>query len=179
MAELLRSLLIDTTALIPASTLRIQDSDGETKAYWALYIDVVCISLDGNIQDTAWASIVAALRSTRLPNAFWDVDKEQVLCDPNPMTYRQLEMKSLAFTASFCVYTHEGEDGEESWILSDPDEFEESVCMERVLVCIKEGGVIAKIEKSGGLTDVANTIPTCVQRAKKRYETWEQMLNEW
>ncbi|KAF8243973.1 hypothetical protein K440DRAFT_28673 [Wilcoxina mikolae CBS 423.85] len=177
-AERLRSLLIETTALIPASTLRIQDSEGETKAYWVLYIDVVCISLDGNILDTAWASIVAALRSTRLPKAFWDADKEQVLCDPDQMTYRPLEMRSLAFTASFCVYTHEGEDGEESWILSDPDEFEESVCVERVLVCIKEGGMIAKIEKSGGLTDVTNTIPTCIQRAKKRYETWEKMLNE-
>lgn len=162
---------------MPASTLRIQDAEGETKAYWVLYIDIVCISLDGNILDTAWASIVAALRSTRLPKAIWDADREQVLCDPNPATYRALEMRSLAFTASFCVYTSTGEDGEQSWILSDPDEFEESVCVEKVLVCVTEDGKIAKLEKSGGTTDVMSTVPTCIQRAKERFNVWKGLVN--
>lgn len=161
---------------MPASTLRIADADGETKAYWVLYIDIVCISLDGNILDTAWASIVAALRSTRLPHAFWDADREQVLCDPNPAAYRPLEMRSLAFTASFCVYTDNGEDGEQTWILSDPDEFEESVCVERVMVCIKEDGKIAKLEKSGGTTDVLSIVPTCIQRARERFDVWKKLV---
>jgi exosome complex component RRP43 len=142
-----------------------------------LYIDIVCISLEGNIIDAAWASIVAGLHSTRLPHAFWDADHEQVVCDPNPVMYRQLEMRGLAFTSSFCIYSHEGESGDETWILSDPDEFEESVCIERVLVCIQEGDKIAKVEKSGGMTNVLEVVPTCIRRAKERYKTWEKMFN--
>ncbi|KAI5784650.1 ribosomal protein S5 domain 2-type protein [Geopyxis carbonaria] len=170
-AERLRSLLIDTTSLIPASTLRIQDSENETKAYWVLYIDIVCISLDGNILDTAWASMVAALRSTRLPIASWDPDKEMVLCNPDKDLYRPLDMRELAFTASFGIYTHDGEKTSESWILSDLDEFEESVCTERVLVCVTESGKIAKIEKGGGFTSGMETIATCIKLAKERCNT--------
>ncbi|KAI5857156.1 ribosomal protein S5 domain 2-type protein [Tricharina praecox] len=178
-AERLRSLLLDTATLIPASTLRICDVEGETKAYWVLYIDIVCISLDGNVLDTAWAAVVAALRSTRLPRAIWDADKEMVVCDPNPAAYRALEMREPVFVASFCVFENEGEEeegGKQRWVLSDPDEFEESVCVERVLVCVSEGGKIKRIEKSGGLTNVVEVLPVCIKRAKERYETWVKML---
>jgi exosome complex component RRP43 len=61
--------------------------------------------------------------------------------------------------------------------LSDPDEFEESVCKERVMVCIKDGGKVAKIEKIGGLTDAMKAIPICIGRAKERYDVWAKMLN--
>ena len=175
----MRSLLVDTAALIPATTLRIGDDEGETKAYWVLYIDIVCISLDGNVLDTAWAAMVAALRSTRLPRAMWDTDKEMVVCDPNPAAYRALEMREPVFVASFCVFENEGEEegGKQSWVLSDPDEFEESVCVERVLVCVGEGEKIKRIEKSGGLTNVVEVLPICIKRAKERYETWVKMLS--
>ena len=165
---------------MPASTLRIKDADGETKAYWVLYIDIVCISLDGNILDTAWAAVVAALRTTRLPAAMWDADREVVVCDPDLARYRPVEMRSLAFTASFCVHTAEHGDDDDaatkSWVLSDPDEFEESVCVERILVCIGEDGKIKRIEKSGGLSDVAETLPMCIKRARERYNTWVKIM---
>jgi exosome complex RNA-binding protein Rrp42 (RNase PH superfamily) len=89
-------MLIDTTSLVPASALRITDSEGEIKAYWVLYLDIVCISLDGNIFDTAWASIVAGLRSTRLPRAFWDADREQVMCNPDTAYCNPLEFEKAS-----------------------------------------------------------------------------------
>lgn len=178
----MRSLLIDTAALVPATTLRIRDDDGgETKAYWVLYIDIVCISLDGNVLDAAWAALVVALRSARLPSAAWDADKEMVVCDPDPAKHRALELREPVFVASFCVFGNDGEQEEDGarrrWVLSDPDEFEESVCVERVLVCVGAGGEIKGIEKSGGLTDVVDVLPVCIGRARERYETWVKMLS--
>ncbi|KAI5820425.1 ribosomal protein S5 domain 2-type protein [Pyronema omphalodes] len=177
-AERLRVLLVDTVKMVPAETLRITDDDGEIKAYWVLYIDVVCNSLDGNIFDAAWAAVVSALKSTRLPKAFWDADREQIMCDPDRHLYRRLEVRELAFTASFCVYTNREEEGEgQKWLLSDPDEFEEGICDEKVLVCVREGGKIARIEKSGGDTDVLEIMPECIRRAKARFDTWKKMLD--
>ena len=190
---------------MPAATLRITAAadDGvpdsaaaaETKAYWVLYIDVVCVALDGNVLDAAWAAIVAALRSTRLPRAVWDADRQAVLCDPDRATYRPLALRRLAFTASFCICSRplgddagegegqgEGEGGRGGdgngacWILSDPDDFEESVCGERVTVCVAAGGTVVAVEKSGGLVDVAAVVPTCIRRARARYNTWEKLV---
>ena len=198
---------------MPADALRITAAadDGapdsataaaETRAYWVLYIDVVCVALDGNVLDAAWAAIVAALRSTRLPRAVWDADRQAVLCDPDRATYRPLALRRLAFTASFCICSlppgggeddgegegeGEGEAKEKGadsdrdqdgryWILSDPDEFEESVCSERITVCVAAGGMVVAVEKSGGLTDVATVVPACIRRARARYETWEKLV---
>lgn len=56
----------------------------ELKAFWTLYIDVLCISHggSGSVFDASWFSILAALRDTVLPRAWWDADTEQVLCSP-------------------------------------------------------------------------------------------------
>lgn len=164
--------------MISPESLRITDShttDPETKAYWVLYIDILCISLDGNILDTAWASVIAALRSTKLPRAYWDVDLETVVCDPDLAKYTGLQLGPLAFTASFAIVS--GEDGK-SIVLSDPDEFEESVCEESVMVCIKEGGKIARIEKGGGLTCGMEGIGECVHRARDRFDVWEKLVRD-
>lgn len=174
----LHRLLLSTTSLISPESLRISDTHAteiETKAYWVLYIDILCISLDGNILDTAWASVIAALRSTRLPRAYWDADLEAVVCDPDLAKYTGLQLGQLAFTASFAVISGVGDDGK-SVILSDPDEFEESVCEESVMVCIKEGGKIARIEKGGGLACGMEGLGECVHRARNRFDVWERLV---
>lgn len=174
----LHRLLLSTTSLISPESLRITDTHAaeiETKAYWVLYIDILCISLDGNILDTAWASVIAALRSTRLPRAYWDADLEVVVCDPDLAKYTGLQLGKLAFTASFAVISGVGDDGK-SMILSDPDEFEESVCEESVMVCIKEGGKIARIEKGGGSACGMEGLGECVHRARNRFDVWERLV---
>ncbi|KAA8910785.1 ribosomal protein S5 domain 2-type protein [Sphaerosporella brunnea] len=180
-AERLRTLLLDTVPLVPATTLRIADAVGDVKAYWVLYIDVVVISLDGNVLDTAWAAIVAALKSVRLPAAIWDQDAEAVICDPTPENFRSLELMEVGYTASFVVCENDGEEGgenaEKEWVLSDPDEFEEQVCCEKITVAVGAGGKIVRIEKSGGLSDVAKTLPTCISRARERYQQWHKIIS--
>ncbi|PUU72276.1 ribosomal protein S5 domain 2-type protein [Tuber borchii] len=169
--------LLLASKLISSQSLRILDPNTEKiKAYWVLYIDVVVISLDGNVLDVAWASILAALRSTRLPQAYWDQDAESVVCYPEVSRYKSLDIKGLAFIASFAVIDLGAEKGGKV-ILSDPDEFEEGVCEERVMVCALGGGKVGWIEKGGGVGQVAEVVE-CVHRATERFKVWEQLFVE-
>ncbi|RMZ83773.1 hypothetical protein DV738_g859, partial [Chaetothyriales sp. CBS 135597] len=57
----------------------------QLKAFWVLYIDMVCLSHagSGSVFDAAWLALYAALRHTRLPRAVWDADAKQVFCSPD------------------------------------------------------------------------------------------------
>ncbi|KAI1137446.1 ribosomal protein S5 domain 2-like protein [Hypoxylon sp. FL0543] len=130
----------------------------EVKAYWTLYVDVLFISFDGNPFDVAWAAIVAALRDTKLPRAYWDVDREMVLCSrptgneqPMPLSIRGLPVACTA--AVFTANERQKKGIGRYWILVDPDRLEESLCDETVTMVVDstEGELkILAISKNGG-----------------------------
>lgn len=171
--------------MIPASTLRIKDEEGETKAFWVLYIDVVCISLDGNAFDAAWGAVMAALKATRLPVTRWDAEEERVVCVRET---RELEMRGRVWSASFGVVEEpETEEEEEEdnmdegkerrkWVLSDLDEFEEEVCKEKVTVCVDEKGGVVRIEKGGGTVAGIEEVLECIRRARERATVLEKLV---
>jgi exosome complex component RRP43 len=148
----------------------VEDSspEPEIKAFWTLYIDVLIISLAGNPFDAAWAAVVAALRDTKLPRAWWDMDNEMVLCSDNVSEAKSLSLRGLPMSSSFCVFeadavgdwkrllvSAEGTEKQKGkqkqisteeqslksrrWILADPDAFEESLCQERACVVVDVG----------------------------------------
>lgn len=182
-AARLHSLLLSSNS-IPASTLRIKDTEGETKAFWVLYIDVVCISLDGNAFDAAWGAIMAALKATRLPVTQWDAEEEKVVCDRQQT--RELVMRGRVWSASFGVIEEEGVENEEDeeegteerrkWVLSDLDEFEEEVCKEKVTVCVDEKGGVVRVEKGGGTVAGVEEVLECVRRARERSAVLEKLV---
>ena len=162
------------------------EEESEVKAYWVLYIDTVMISLDGNAFDSAWAAIMAALYDTKLPVARWDSDFERVVCDP--VLTRSLGISRFAFTSSFGIFTAppgEEEAEVDSWILADPDDFEEGVCEERILVVMKDEKTIVKLEKGGGQvggsgvgTALAGVkqLKRCTKMAGERWKIWNDLI---
>lgn len=136
----------------------------EVKAYWALYIDVLFISLDGAALSAAWMAILGALADLRLPFAAWGQDRERVVCDPDPAKARRLGFltgrdATCPVIAEYGVFSTAGVagiagegGGEGHWVLSDLDGFEEGVCNERVAVMVDaaNGGVL-RLERSGGV----------------------------
>ncbi|KAI0172755.1 ribosomal protein S5 domain 2-like protein [Hypoxylon sp. FL1284] len=126
----------------------------EVKAYWVLYIDVLFVSFDGNPFDVAWAAILAALRDTKLPQAYWDVDSEMVLCSrdaPSPLSIRGLPVACTAIV--FTAKERQKKGAGQFWILVDPDRLEESLCDETVTMVVDCTGGETKvlaISKSGG-----------------------------
>lgn len=154
-------------------------ADREIKAFWVLYIDVMIISHAGNPFDAAWTGILAALRDTKLPKAWWDVDNEMVLCSDDVSEARRLSLRGLPVSSSFCVFEadaaagwravvipdakeeREIEEGKRKgnqrrWVLADPDGYEEGLSQERACIVVDraDGGkgkpVIVKMEKYGG-----------------------------
>lgn len=156
----------------------------EVKAFWVLYIDVLFISLDGNAFDAAWLAILAALRDTLLPRAWWDADREMVLCSDDPAEARRLEIRNVPVPLSFGVFGGDGagelggEEGrrEEKWVLVDMDGFEEGLCREGGTVVVGEGGRIVKIEKNGGAGVGMAEMRGLVGLVVERREEWMGLL---
>ncbi|KXJ94089.1 ribosomal protein S5 domain 2-type protein [Microdochium bolleyi] len=158
-----------------------EPSQGEVKAYWVLYIDVLFISLDGNPLDAAWASIVAALRDTKLPKAFWDPDREMILCDreASPLSVRGLPIACTAavFTAKERQQQKKGSG--QFWILVDPDRLEESLCNESVTVVVdrSQGQTqIMGLSKSGGTNVGPEVLRRFTAIAEERWEEFRKAL---
>jgi len=189
--------LLHTTRLVRARNLRIlykpppvpSDTDvsessqePEVKAYWTLYIDILFMSLDGNAFDAAWVALLAALKDTRLPEAYWDAENEMILCSDSPSKAKSLDLRGLPVPATYSVFSLPAADGLETqtWVLADPDAFEEELCSETVCVVVDCSGSgksrICKIEKSGGCVLERSTMRELVTQAEKRWTDWKEVF---
>ncbi|GES63169.1 exoribonuclease family protein [Aspergillus terreus] len=181
--------------------------DREIKAFWVLYIDIMIISLAGNPFDAAWASVLAALKDTKLPRAWWDVDNETVVCSDAVADARKLSLRGLPVASSFCVFEADAAAGwraviipdaeeerkiEESkkqgiqrrWILADPDGYEEGLSQERACVVVdrdqdgKGKLVIVKMEKNGGWALDTPELKEIVDISARRWEDLRRILEQ-
>lgn len=168
----------------------------EIRGFLVLYIDVMMISLAGNPFDAAWAAVVAALRDTRLPKAWWDVDNDMILCSDEASEAKKLNLRGLPVASSFSVFEADAaadwravvipdaENGrakrtsseQKEWILADPDGFEENLCQERICIVVdrdekKDVTKIVSMEKNGGLSvgpdDLRMLVDISTQRQKQ------------
>ncbi|KAL4874831.1 ribosomal protein S5 domain 2-type protein [Aspergillus karnatakaensis] len=179
----------------------------EIKAFWVLYIDVMIISIAGNPFDAAWTAILAALRDTKLPRAWWDIDNETVVCSDLVSESRKLSLRGLPVASSFGVFEADAAagwraviipDAEEErqlaeserkgiqrrWILADPDGYEEGLAQERVTLVVDKapgaGGkvVIVKMEKNGGFSVDRKELKELVDISASRWEEVNQILGQ-
>ncbi|KAI1815648.1 exosome complex exonuclease RRP43 [Poronia punctata] len=189
--------LLHSSGILNVADLRIYDNNTvkeddeeekeetreEVKAYWVLYIDVLFISFDGNPFDAAWTAVLAALRDTKLPRAYWDADKEMVLCsreraaDPAPLSVSGLPVSCTAAVFAAKERLRQARTGTADkgsfWMLVDPDRFEESLCDEMVTVVVDRSGNETKIlgiSKSGGMFVGPEVIRRFVKVAEDRWK---------
>ncbi|EXJ62482.1 hypothetical protein A1O7_02919 [Cladophialophora yegresii CBS 114405] len=192
--------LLHTSRLVKTSDLEIiytppkesQDlelginADPEIKAYWTLYIDMMCISHGGSIFDAAWLALFAALRDCLLPQAWWDIDSEQVLCSAATEDAGKLELRGMPVPSSWGVFVPEERsldmqngDPERFWILMDTDAFEEESCKESGCItvdCSNNADSILRIEKSGGPVIEIEQLEQIAGFAKRRWQQWRDVL---
>ena len=169
------------------------EGKAQVKAFWTLYIDVLFISLDGNAFDAAWGAVLAALKDTKLPRAWWDVERDMVLCDDRIAEAKHLELRGFPVAATFAVFEptvggrrdgtspgdKAGSEEKKAWVLADPDDFEEALCGEGVTVVVDERNGAAKmlrIEKGGGEFVGVKEVRECVRLAGERWREWKRVL---
>lgn len=179
----------------------------EIKAFWVLYIDVMIISLAGNPFDAAWASVLAALRDTKLPRAWWDVDNETVVCSDAVSEAKKLTLRGMPVSSSFAVFeadaasgwravvipdaeeerkiTESGRQGiQRRWILADPDGYEEGLSQEKVCIVVdkKQDGkgktTILKMEKNGGLAVDSEELKELIDVSAQRWDDVKRILEQ-
>lgn len=176
----------------------------EIKAFWALYIDILMISLSGNPFDAAWAAVLAALGDTRLPRAWWDTDHGTVVCSDVASEASSLNLRGLPIASSFAVFEADAAEEwrpvvprteqdrktkagstPERWILADQDGFEERLCRERVCVIVdrdqSRGGKvkIISIKKNGGVAVGKEEMRELVELSTARWEEWNAILEKF
>ncbi|KAL4904713.1 hypothetical protein BDW74DRAFT_28058 [Aspergillus multicolor] len=194
---------MDVDAGAGAETEEASLETGEIKAFWVLYIDIMIISLAGNPFDATWTAVLAALRDTKLPRAWWDVDNETVVCSDLVSEARKLSLRGFPVASSFGVFDADAAagwraviipDAEEErelaeserkgiqrrWILADPDGYEEGLTQERVsLVVDKTSGdkvKILKMEKNGGFAVDRKELKDLVDISARRWDDISQIL---
>jgi exosome complex component RRP43 len=166
-------------------------AESEVKAFWTLYIDILFISLDGNPFDAAWAAVLSALRDVRLPHAYWDDDRQMILCSDEFSRTKKLNLRGMPIACTFTIFqskeqrvqARHSEEGDETqyWVLADPDTFEESQCDETVTVmvdCAQVGDAtrVLGISKSGGSVVGRREMRELIAPASKRWEEWRRVF---
>ncbi len=155
-----------------------------TKGYWVLFIDILCMSLDGNAFDTVWAAVMAAFQDTVVPKASWDPDQEAILCSPRLAEATRLQLNRLPIASTFAVFStatpFKQRDEAENWILADPDGYEEDVCEERLTVVISSDSNgrrhLLSLDKTGGSVISDDALAECVRLTKDRCDSWATIL---
>lgn len=182
-------------------------STREIKAFWVLYIDIMIISLAGNPFDAAWSAVVAALRDTKLPRAWWDENSEMVLCSEAVSEAKRLSLRGMPVASSFAVFEADAASGwravvipdaeeeqkideskrkglQRRWILADPDGYEEGLSQERVCIVVdkKNNGsgktVIIKMEKNGGWAVGGQELKQLVDMSAQRWDEMKRVFEQ-
>lgn len=160
----------------------VEALEPEIKAFWTLYIDILFISLDGNPFDAAWAAVVSALRDVRLPKAYWDPDREMILCEDAISDSKKLKLRGMPIAVTVLVFRakeQRRDRGQKHWILVDPDTFEEGLCDEAVTIVLDHSGGATKlvsISKSGGTIVGKDTMRDILVLAERRWTELSRLL---
>ncbi len=155
----------------------------EVKAFWTLYIDILFISLDGNPFDAAWAAVVSALMDVRLPKAYWDPDREMILCEDTLSESKKLQLRGLPIAVTMLVFRAkeqvQGRD-KKHWVLVDPDTFEEGLCDESATVvidCSSGTTQLLGMSKTGGTIVGRDEMKEIVGLAEERWTELNRLLS--
>ena len=196
--------VLSAAHLVPLEDLTIRrdgsvGSQEEVAGYWVLYISVTPLSVDGkrSLFDAMLAGVVHALQNVKLPRAWWDIDKEVILCSGKMEERRNLRLRGLPVACTFGVFTagtnvppvlDDGyrkrstgtstqQEQDMKRVLMDPDGSEDDVLEDTVTVVLGNDKVVT-IEKGGGVNLTLEEVSECVNLTVRRFKHWNQSLPE-
>lgn len=141
-SQLLSSRLRDvllSSDLLPSESLVIEPG----KFVWVVYIDLVCLSNDGNLFDPLLMSATMALKNARKPLVRYDPDENKVaLENPESPQSAPLQIDASIHSSSFAIFDN-------SLILPDPTLFEEEYAAGFLTIVIDHKSQIRHVWFSG------------------------------
>lgn len=114
------------------------------KSVWVVYVDIICISYDGNVFDSIIFSAMLALKHARIPRVKFDLDRNRVVPEDtkSPHSTIPLCIKSSLYSTSFVIFNET--------ILPDPTLFEEELATGFLTIVMDENTKIRQIWYSNG-----------------------------
>ncbi|MCO5613809.1 hypothetical protein L7F22_068087 [Adiantum nelumboides] len=125
-AQVLASRLMRSFEVCPpfsADSLNVQGSS----LRWCLFVDLVCLSYDGNLLDACTLAVNSALNDTKLPNA--QFDDQGLICSSEESEAKPLSLRSFPQTFTFGIV-------EGTHLLSDPNAFESTMISASITITL-------------------------------------------
>ena len=92
---------------------------------WILYVDLVCLDLDGNITDVAVSAMISALENTTLPEVKVDSETGEISCS---RVRHKLKILNKPVSSSFVLSSNPDPSiSSSSYLVTDPTEEEEEL----------------------------------------------------
>ncbi|KAI0071833.1 ribosomal protein S5 domain 2-like protein [Panus rudis PR-1116 ss-1] len=165
LSDRLNEILV-STGVIPLSSLCIEPG----KFVWCLYVDAICINLDGNAFDAALLAMVAALKNTRLPKAKYSDETDRVLCSRKEKV--PLEIKRQPCSFSFGIF-------DSTYVLADPTTFEEPLLDTTFTITLDENGDLVSVLQLGlGYAGTEDVLSRCIASAKKHHSVVKKKIQQ-
>ncbi|KAK3811181.1 MAG: exosome complex exonuclease RRP43-like protein [Benniella sp.] len=148
----------------------------EGKAVWSLWLDVVCVSYDGNIYDAALTSVMAALANTRIRKPTYEEGVVKVsggdTGDDDEESSFTLKLARTPLSTSFVVFDTT------LTLLADPNFAEESISEGQISVTIDEDGQLCSVTKVGAATTSQALLRQCMDRARERSQELRALMHQ-
>ncbi|GAA5854889.1 hypothetical protein JCM5353_005072 [Sporobolomyces roseus] len=137
------------------------------KSAFVLYLDLVCLNYDGGVLDAAVLACVGALNSLILPQATFDVDTNETICDPisSDTPGRPIELSSEPYAVSFAYFN--------GHLLPDPTLFESQLSTSQITIVLdsrsKKGELLGVYQAGAPLgKDARGVLRECIELARGR-----------
>ena len=129
----------------------------EGKLVWVLYIDLICLNNDGNVQDACCLAMISALKSLKLYEMEFDEENNR------PVTKFPLVTKPIKlYSEPVCTTLFSLQD---NIILADPNKQEEEFLQSYLVICTLSEKKLCLIRKFGGACLSFEQINSCIDRA--------------
>lgn len=158
-AQVMTHLVADT--FVNSGCLDLSDLCVEPeRLVWVLHCDMVCLDHDGGLFDACVISLVAALKTVRLPKVEYTMAKTTVLLeDRSP-----LNVCNVVIPSTFAIF-------DETMLkvtIADPTSEEEHLCAGILSVVINGDSTLSSVLKPGGVPLQDAQLSECISAAKKR-----------
>lgn len=129
----------------------------EGKLAWVLFIDLICLNNDGNVQDACCVAMISALKNLKLYEIDFNEEEDKPVVK-YPLEYRNLILYSEpVLTTLFAI--------EDNILLTDPNKQEEDFMKTFVQICTIDSQKMCLIRKLGGFCLKIEQLNMCVTRA--------------
>lgn len=129
----------------------------EGKLAWVLYIDMICLNNDGNVQDACCLAMISALKTLKLYEVSYDEGENRPII-AKPLNLIPIKLYSEPICTTLFAL-------DENILVSDPNKQEEDFMRTFIIICTINEKQICLIRKLGGFSLNSAQLNMCIERA--------------